>query len=59
MVFQDPYGSLNPRMKIRDIVGCALTIYEGLKGKRRTQKVEWLLDRVGCYLIMSIVTLTS
>lgn len=47
MVFQDPYGSLNPRMRIRDIVGCALTIYEGLKGKRRTQKVEWLLDRVG------------
>ena len=32
MVFQDPYGSLNPRMRIQDIVGCGLTIYEGLKG---------------------------
>jgi oligopeptide/dipeptide ABC transporter ATP-binding protein len=47
MVFQDPYGSLNPRMRIRDIVGRSLTIYEGLKGKPRTQKVESLLDRVG------------
>ena len=33
MVFQDPYGSLNPRMRVRDIVGRPLTIYERVKGK--------------------------
>jgi len=47
MVFQDPYGSLNPRMKIMDIIGRPLTIHEGLRGKKRAQEVEMLLDRVG------------
>jgi len=47
MVFQDPYASLNPRMKVVDIIGRSLTIYNGVKGKKRTEDAERLLDLVG------------
>src|SRR4030042_4660894 len=43
-VFQDPFGSLNPRMTVSDIVGEGLTIMgEGSRGKR----VGDLLETVG------------
>jgi len=47
MVFQDPYASLNPRMRVVDIVGRSLTLYDGIKGKKRTEAAARLLDRVG------------
>jgi oligopeptide/dipeptide ABC transporter ATP-binding protein len=47
MVFQDPFASLNPRMKVMDIIGQSLTIYYGIKGQRRTEEVARLLDLVG------------
>jgi oligopeptide transport system ATP-binding protein len=47
MVFQDPYASLNPRMKVADTIGRSLTIYGGIKGKRRMAEVERLLQLVG------------
>jgi len=44
IVFQDPFGSLNPRMTVSDIVGEGLTIMgEGSRGKR----VGDLLETVG------------
>jgi oligopeptide transport system ATP-binding protein len=48
MVYQDPYGSLNPRMKVRDIVGEPLVVH-GLDGDRRAfrERVASLLDMVG------------
>lgn len=47
IVFQDPYASLNPRMKIGDIVGEPLVIHnEGTKSERRDRVAE-LLRRVG------------
>ena len=48
MVFQDPFGSLNPRMTIASIVGEALTIHfrEMSRGARRDRIAE-LLRRVG------------
>ncbi|MGH7823979.1 MAG: ABC transporter ATP-binding protein, partial [Candidatus Binatia bacterium] len=47
MVFQDPFASLNPRVKVVDIVGHSVTIYYGIKGQRRTEEVAKLLDLVG------------
>jgi peptide/nickel transport system ATP-binding protein len=47
IVFQDPYSSLDPRMRVSDIVGEPLEIYDGLRGAGRDEKVAGLLDQVG------------
>ncbi|WP_275695512.1 ABC transporter ATP-binding protein [Fredinandcohnia quinoae] len=47
IVFQDPYASLNPRMKIEDIVGEPLDIHRLAKGKQRKERVAELLNLVG------------
>ena len=47
MIFQDPYASLNPRMRVVDIVGRPLTIFFGTKGQKRVDQVVELLDLVG------------
>jgi peptide/nickel transport system ATP-binding protein len=47
MIFQDPYGSLNPRMTLFDIVGEPL-LMNGLKNRaERTARVAELLRLVG------------
>lgn len=47
IVFQDPNASLNPRMKIGDIVSEPLVIHGiGNKAERR-ERVAWLLGKVG------------
>jgi oligopeptide/dipeptide ABC transporter ATP-binding protein len=48
IIFQDPYGSLNPRMTVEDIVGEALDIHRLVDGRsaRRTRIAE-LLKAVG------------
>jgi oligopeptide transport system ATP-binding protein len=48
MVYQDPYGSLNPRMKVRDIVGEPLQVH-GLAGRsgEYAERVAALLKTVG------------
>jgi len=48
MVYQDPYGSLNPRMRVRDIVGEPLQVH-GLAGSRSeyADRVAALLHTVG------------
>jgi oligopeptide transport system ATP-binding protein len=47
MIFQDPYGSLDPRMVIEDAVGEPLTVHFGMRGAERRARVLELLDRVG------------
>jgi peptide/nickel transport system ATP-binding protein len=47
MIFQDPYASLNPRMKIVDIVGRPLAIFYGIKGRKKIDRVAELLEQVG------------
>ena len=59
MVFQDPFGSLNPRIKIIDIVGRPLTIYRGMNGQTRRREVERLLDLVGLLPTTRTTMLTS
>lgn len=47
MVFQDPYGSLNPAKKIGWIMEEPLRIQRKLPGKERRQKVLEMLKKVG------------
>ena len=47
MIFQDPYASLNPRMRVVDIIGRPLTIFFGAKGQKRVDRVVELLELVG------------
>lgn len=48
MIFQDPYASLNPRMKVKDIVAEGIDIHHLAKNdKDRTNQVEDLLETVG------------
>nr|WP_304219050.1 oligopeptide/dipeptide ABC transporter ATP-binding protein [Fredinandcohnia onubensis] len=47
IIFQDPYASLNPRMKIEDIIAEPLDIHGLTKGKNRKERVKELLELVG------------
>jgi oligopeptide transport system ATP-binding protein len=47
IVFQDPYASLNPRMRVRDIVGEALKIHKIGTEAERKKRVQELLETVG------------
>ncbi len=47
MVFQDPYASLNPRMKIREVVGEPLVIHTNLSTAEREKIVAEMLEVVG------------
>jgi peptide/nickel transport system ATP-binding protein/oligopeptide transport system ATP-binding protein len=47
MIFQDPYSSLNPRMRVMDIVGEPLKIHGLAKGRALRQEVARLLQTVG------------
>jgi peptide/nickel transport system ATP-binding protein len=47
IIFQDPYASLNPRMKIGDAIGHPLEIYDIVKSKEKMKMVSEVLDKVG------------
>ena len=48
VIFQDPYGSLNPRMTCRDIIGEPLTVHKLTSGKGEyDDRVAELLNVVG------------
>jgi oligopeptide transport system ATP-binding protein len=48
MIFQDPYGSLNPRLPVSSIVGEALEIhFLEMSSKERLDRVADLLKQVG------------
>jgi oligopeptide/dipeptide ABC transporter ATP-binding protein len=47
IIFQDPYGSLNPRMTVEEIIGEAYSIH-GIKASReRRKKILDMIDLVG------------
>ena len=47
IVFQDPYGSLSPRMTIGEIVGEGLGVHFKLSKKERELKIDKVLSDVG------------
>ncbi len=47
MIFQDPYASLNPRMRVLDIVGEAPVAHGMVAASQQKEYVEELLQRVG------------
>jgi oligopeptide transport system ATP-binding protein len=47
IIFQDPYASLNPRMRVGDIIGEGLEIHKLAKGKAKRDRVMELLHQVG------------
>jgi len=46
-VFQDPFSSLNPRQRVRDIVGLPLAAQGSIPAARRRDRVMEMLARVG------------
>jgi len=51
-VFQDPFSSLNPRRRVRDIVGLPLAA-QGVGAKEATPRVHAMLERVGLSVEMA------
>lgn len=47
IIFQDPYGSLNPRHKVGHIVGEPLIVHKIGNRQRRAERVSELLELVG------------
>lgn len=46
MIYQMADTALNPKLKIKDIIGRPLQFYGGLKGSQLRQRVEQLLDQI-------------
>ncbi len=47
MVFQDPYSSLNPRLRVGDIIGEAIDTHAIAKGSEKKARIADLLTQVG------------
>jgi peptide/nickel transport system ATP-binding protein len=47
IVFQDPYSSLNPRLRVEDIIGEAIDTHKLARGADRQKRIAELLGRVG------------
>lgn len=47
IIFQDPFSSLDPRMKVKKIIGKALEIHKIARGRANQSVVEKLLEDVG------------
>jgi oligopeptide transport system ATP-binding protein len=47
IIFQDPYASLNPRMRVGEIVGEGLEIHKLARGSKKRERTMELLNQVG------------
>ncbi len=47
IIFQDPFGSLNPRITVGNAIGEALSVHRIVRGKDLSLRVGELLERVG------------
>ncbi|MBM4348742.1 MAG: ATP-binding cassette domain-containing protein [Deltaproteobacteria bacterium] len=48
-IFQDPYESLNPRMRVGEIVGEGLEVHRIAQGKEKAERVSEILEKVGLH----------
>ncbi|MGI9371976.1 MAG: ABC transporter ATP-binding protein [Hyphomicrobiales bacterium] len=46
MIYQMPDTAINPRQRVRDIIGRPVEFYRGLKGKKRNERVRELLSMI-------------
>jgi ABC-type oligopeptide transport system ATPase subunit len=47
LIFQDPYSSLNPRMRVDDILSDPMDVHGMYTGAQRRERLAFLLDTVG------------
>jgi oligopeptide transport system ATP-binding protein len=47
IIFQDPFGSLDPRMRVSDVIAEPLIIHEQMRAAARRERVQELLGAVG------------
>ena len=47
IIFQDPFGSLDPRLRVEDVIAEPLIIHESLSSETRRTRVAQLLRAVG------------
>jgi len=47
MIFQDPYGSLNPRRRVGSIIGDPFAIHKTATGAERKRRVQEVMELVG------------
>jgi oligopeptide transport system ATP-binding protein len=47
LIFQDPYGSLNPRRRVGSIIGDPFAIHDVAEGRERMRQVQELMELVG------------
>ncbi|MGE5726832.1 MAG: ABC transporter ATP-binding protein [Acidobacteriota bacterium] len=47
IIFQDPFGSLDPRMRVGEIIAEPLLVHDNTGGRERRQRVNELLHAVG------------
>jgi oligopeptide/dipeptide ABC transporter ATP-binding protein len=47
LIFQDPYSSLNPRMRVNDILSDPMDVHGLYTGAKRRERLAFLLDTVG------------
>ncbi len=47
MIFQDPYGTLNPRRRVGSIIGDPFAVHKTATGTERKRRVQELMERVG------------
>ncbi len=47
MIFQDPYGSLNPRRRVGSIIGDPFSIHKTVTGQERKRRVQEVMELVG------------
>ena len=58
-IFQDPYESLNPRMRVGEIVGEGLEVHRLARGAEKARRVSEILEKVGLHPRMQNATPTN